>query len=93
MAIRKKNHKRKRIKYLATCKHTKIISIIIGKSPDSVIKSIFESAINALRGFLKSKEKNIGGTKKANNRLIEKCEPGNRKCGPQTNWGIDFGRH
>ena len=50
MAPRKKNPKLKRmIKYLATCKHPEIISRIIAPSPDNVIKSIWDAALNAPR--------------------------------------------
>ena len=62
MAPRKKNPKLKRtIKYLAACKHPEIISRIIAKSPDNVIKSICDATLNAARGeiSLKPKEKKI----------------------------------
>ena len=50
MAPRKKNPKVKRIiKYLAISKHPEIISRIIAKSPDNVIKSICDAALNAAR--------------------------------------------
>ena len=60
MAPRKKNPKLKGIiKYLATCTHPEIISRIIPKSPDNVIKSICDATLNAARGdvSLKPKEK------------------------------------
>ena len=70
MASRLKSPKVKRtIKYLDTCKHTEIISRIIAKSPDNVIKSICDAALNTAerRNFLKTKrEKDIGLTSKAN---------------------------
>ena len=48
MAPRKKNPNLKRsLKYFATCKHPDIISRIIAKSPDNVIKSIYDATLNA----------------------------------------------
>ena len=62
MAPRKKNPNLiTTIIYLATCKHPEIISRIIEKSPDNVIKSISDAALKAARGelSLKPKEKKI----------------------------------
>ena len=81
MAPRKKTRKLKRtIKYLATCKHPEIISRIIAKSPDNVIKSICDAALNAARGevSLKPKEKKIlASHRKLIERLIQRGETAN----------------
>ena len=83
MAPRKKNPKLKRtIKYLATCKHPEIISGIIVKSPVSVIKSIFDAALNAARGklSLKPKEKKIlASHRRLIERLIQRAETAKSK--------------
>ena len=60
MAPRKKYPKLKRtIKYLPIWKHPEILSTINAKSPDNVIKSICNAALNPARGevSLKPKEK------------------------------------
>ena len=83
MAPRKKNPKLKRtIKYLATCKHPEIISRIIAKSPDNVIKSICDATLNAARGevSLKPKEKKIlASHRKLIERLIQRGETAKSK--------------
>ena len=83
MAPRQKNPKLKRtIKYLATCKHPEIISRIIAKSPDNVIKSICDAALNAARGevSLKPKEKKIlAAHRKLIERLIQRGETAKSK--------------
>ena len=77
MAPRKKNLKLKRtIKYVATWKHPEIISRIIAKSPDFVIKSICDAAFNTARGevSLKPKEKKIlASHRKLIERLLQRC--------------------
>ena len=78
MAPRKKNPKLKRtMKYLASCRHPEIISRIIAKSPDNVIKSICDATLNAARGevSLKPKEKKIFAShRKLIERLIQRGE-------------------
>ena len=82
MAPRKKNPKLKRtIKYLATCKHPEIISRIIAKSPDNVIKSICDATINAARGEVslsQKRKKILPAHRKLIQRLIQRGEPANR---------------
>ena len=83
MPPRKKNPKlKRRIKYLATWKHPEIISMIIEKSPDNVIKSICDASVNAARGdvSLKPKEKNIlAAHSKLIERLIQRAQPAKRQ--------------
>ena len=82
MAHRKKNPKLKRtIKYLATCKHPEIISRIIAKSPDNVIKSICDATLNAAREVsLKPKEKKIlASHRKIIERLIQRGDTAKSK--------------
>lgn len=62
MVSRKKNPKLKRtIQYLASGKHHEIISSIIFKNPDKVIKSVSEATLKVARGqvSVKSKDKKI----------------------------------
>lgn len=49
------------IKFLSVCKNPKIIAHIISKSPDNVIKSICDAALNAAQGevTLKNKQKRL----------------------------------
>ena len=79
MAPRKKNPKLKTTsKYLATFKHPEIISRITAKSPDNVIKSICDAALNAARGDVsfKPKEKKIlAAHRKLIERLLQCGEP------------------
>ena len=83
MAPRKKNPKLKRTsRYFASWKHPDVISSIISKSPNNVIKSICDAAINAARGAvsLKPKEKRILATnRQLIERLIHKGELAKRK--------------
>ena len=83
MAARKKNPKLKRtIKYLASCRHPEIISRIIAKSPDNVIKSICDATLNAARGevSLKPKEKKIlASHRKLIERLIQRGDTAKSK--------------
>ena len=94
MAPRRKNPKLKRtIKYVASWKHPEIISSIISKSPNIVIKSICDAALNAARGAvsLKPKEKRILATnRQLIERLIEKGESAkrNRQILYHTGWSI-----
>ena len=78
MAARKINPKLKRTsKYLATWKHPEIISRIIAKSHDKVIKSICDAALNAAGGkvSLKPNEKKIlAAQRKLIERLIQRGE-------------------
>ena len=70
------------MKYLATCKHLEIISRIIAKSADIVIKSICDAALNAARGevSLKPKEKKIlAAHRKLIERLIQRGETAKSK--------------
>ena len=83
MTDRKNNPKLKRtIKYLATCKHQEIISRIIAKSPDNVIKSFYDATLNAARGelSLKPKEKMIlTSHRKLIKRMIQQGETAKSK--------------
>ena len=83
MPPRKKNPKlKRRIKYLATWKHPEIISMIIEKSPDNVIKSICDASVNAARGdvSLKPKEKTIlASHRNLFERVIQRGETPKRK--------------
>ena len=94
MAPRRKNRKlKKTIKYLTSCKHPEIISSIISKSPNNVIKSICDAALNAARGAvsLKPKENRILATnRQLIERLIEKGESAkrNRQILYHTGWSI-----
>ena len=83
MAPRRKNPKLKRtINYLASWKHREIILSIISKSPNNVIKSICDAALNAARGAvsLKPKENRILATnRQLIELLIQKGESAKRK--------------
>lgn len=64
------------IKYLSVCKNPKIISHIIAKSPDNVIKAICNATLNAAQGqvALKKKQKRVLA---ANRHFIENlCHKG-----------------
>ena len=79
MAPRKKNAKLKSTtKYLSTSKKLEIISKIIAKSPDNVIKSISDAALNGAEGELSIKPKDkqiLAAHRNLIERLIQKGEP------------------
>ena len=51
----------KTIKFLSVCQNPRVVSHIIAKSPDSLVKSICNAAINAAQGevVLKKKAKRV----------------------------------
>ena len=70
------------IKYLALCKNPEIISRIISDSPENVIKSICNAALNTAEGnvTLKNREKKIlSKNRELIERLIQKGEPASKK--------------
>jgi len=82
MAKRKSNSLKRTIKYLAVCKNPEIISRIIAKSPDNVIKSICNAALNTAEGsvILKKKQKQILGAHRGLiHELVQKGESPQRK--------------
>ena len=67
---------------MAACKNPEIISRIISKSPDNVIKSICNASLNAAQGqvTLKPKEKKIlAANRKLIQKLIQKGESTKKK--------------
>ena len=83
MAPSRKNPKLKRtIQYIGSCKQAELISSVISKIPNNVIKSICDAAFNAAHGAvsLKQKEKNtLASNRQLNERLIQKGESAKRK--------------
>jgi hypothetical protein len=93
MGTKKSTQLKRTIKYLASCKSPEIISIIISKSHDKVIKSICDAALNTARGnvALKKKDKKVlSANRKFIEQLIQKGEPPTKKrslllqAGPRT---------
>ena len=82
MGKRKAIQLKRTIKYLALCKSPEIISKIIARSPDNVIKSICNAALNTAHGnvTLKKKDKRILSKNRALiQKLIQKGEPASKK--------------
>ena len=93
MGKKKSVQLKRTIKYLASCRHPEIINKIIAKSPDNVIKSICNAALNSAQGsvVLKRKERKILAANRALiERLIFKGEPlaAKRQVLTQTGNGI-----
>ena len=70
------------IMYLALCKNPEVISRIIASSPENVIKSICNAALNTAYGNVtlkKSEKKILSKNREAIERLIQKGEPPAKK--------------
>ena len=65
------------IKYLAVCREPKIIISILNNSPDNVIKSICNAAVNAAKGsvaFNKKQKRSLSSHRPFIHHLIQKGE-------------------
>ena len=70
------------IKYLAVCKNPEVISRIIKKSPDNVVKAICNAALNTAEGsvILNKKQKQILASHRGLiHQLVQKGETPQRK--------------
>ena len=79
---KKKNNLKRTIKYLSICKNPQIITKVIKDSPDNVVKSICNAALNVAQGdvVIKNKQKRLlAANRKLISQLIRKGEPVKRK--------------
>jgi hypothetical protein len=70
------------IKFLACCKNRQLLSQIIGKSPDNVVKSICNAALNTAQGSVhlnRTQKRVLSQNRRFIDKLIQKGEPVSKK--------------